>query len=90
MLRITIELLSARTGKREILGVMEIVNKGNHEYGSTRGDYEGQLFRKGPFNGKTRTGNILTRGIVWDYPRKSYPVWRLLAKMLKSMYPEER
>lgn len=88
MIRVTVELLSARTGERTILGVMDICNKGNRPFGDKRGDYEGHLYRKGPFSGKNRYGNVLKRAEVLDFPRKSYPIWRLIHRMLGTMHPE--
>lgn len=88
MLRITVELLSARDHKRYTLGVMDICNVSCRGADSKRGDYEGRLYKKGETT--FRPVREIRRGEVKDYPRLSYPVWRLVLRMLKSMYPEEK
>lgn len=83
MIRVTVELLSARTGKRSVIGMMDICNRGNREFGHVRGDYDGRLYRRGKL--------IVSRvGKVENFPRKSYPIWRLVMRMLAEMFPEER
>lgn len=54
--------------------VAKVCRKGSHESDDPR------HFEKGPF---TRTGEVK------DYPRKSYNVWRLVTRALKSCFPEE-
>jgi len=83
MLRVTVELHSARTGEVETLGVLEICNQGNRDYGSSRGDYHGRLFIKG-----TRT--VMRTAEVFDFPRHSYHVCRLVLRVLRKLYPEEK
>lgn len=92
MLRITVELINANNGKRSILGVLDIWNVSRLGASSKRGDYKGAIYKKGtaapaiPY----RNGKVTREGAVEDYPRLSYPVWRLVLRMLRSMYPEEK
>ena len=81
MIRITVELISARDGHREKLGVMDICNTG--ELHGARGNYRGKVYRKG------RVGSVLREGAVLNWPRNSYNIWRLVARMLLQCFPEE-
>jgi len=49
-----------------------------------RGDYEVHVMRRGNKSKPLRTG------IVEDYPRQSYNIWRLIARALKVTFPEEK
>lgn len=91
MIRVTVELLSAQNGERSVLGVMDIWNDGQST-NPRRGNYRGQIYRKGTKDARvwSRGGTIERTGGVNDYPRLSYPIWRLVIRMLKQMYPEER
>ena len=90
MIKVTIELESAITGKTTKIGQMHIWNRG----GGTAdiGDYGVAVCRRGSFDvpfgqipkATTRTGEVL------NYPRLSYNVWRLIARALLSAFPEER
>lgn len=86
MIRVTVDLISARGRQRDKrLGVMEICNDGSLSDGSgdsRRGNYIGRLFRKGG-------GGVIRTGSVKSFPRRSYPVWRLILRMLRDLYPEE-
>lgn len=90
MIKVTIELQSARTGETTQLGQMHIWNRGDSRDPKT-GNYSVAVCRNGCFNvpfaraprGGTRFGEVL------DYPRLSYNVWRLIARALKSAFPEE-
>lgn len=92
MLRITVELLNANNGERSVLGVMDVWNVSRNGRDSKRGDYKGAIYKKGtavpsiPY----RNGEVVREGAIEDYPRLSYPVWRLVLRMLRSMYPEEK
>ena len=92
MIRVTFELISARDGRRETLGIMDICNVSRTGIDSKRGDYFGSLYKKGtqPPERPVRCGVAIRAGEVYNYPRLSYPVWRLVLKMLKNMYPEEK
>lgn len=86
MIRVTVELLNANAGgARSTLAVMDICNVSgaDHEYGSPLGNYRAVLYRKGT-NKPLRTGHIK------NWPRKSYPVMRLVARLLREIYPEEK
>ncbi len=83
MIIVTIELQSAITNKRSKLGVMHICNDGT---GTTKlGNYFAHVMRKGgAWNKPQRLGK------VYDYPRASYSVWRLVMRALKDAFPEEK
>lgn len=87
MIRVTIELLSARTGRRTTLGVMDISNDGSLSDGSgdsPRGCYNARMYRRGSWSTVQRTGR------VEDWPRRSKTVWQLLHKMLDNIYNGEK
>lgn len=81
MLKITIELISARTGKRSILHEAIIANDATGT--ATRGNYNAILSRKG--------GLTSTRGNVWKstelkhFPRKAKNSWHLLKQILDTV-----
>lgn len=87
MIRITVDLVSARGPQHnKRLGVMEICNDGSLSDGSgdsTRGNYYGRIYRKG---GRS----VIRQGNVENFPRRSYQVWRLILRMLRDCYPEEK
>jgi hypothetical protein len=90
MIKITIEMESAVTRKSWILGRMYIWNRGG-ESDPKRGDYGVAVCRKGDFDapfGRPPASPLRT-GEVLSYPRLSYNVWRLIARALKSAFPEE-
>lgn len=90
MIRVTVELLSARTGKQTTLGIMIICNDGTMSDGtgnSKRGNYIGHVYRKGTL---PKFAHVQRGGHVENFPRRSYTVWRLILRMLRSMYPEEK
>lgn len=82
MIRVTIELHSAQDGSRKVLGVMDITNDGISR-DVNRGHYNGRVYKNG-------TLKPLRVGIVKDYPRLSYNVWRLVLRMLRDCFPEEK
>lgn len=88
MIRVTIELISAQDGRRETLGVMDICNDGTGAH--HRGNYDGVLHRKGVKPGNHPSSINTRRGRVENWPRKSYVIWRLVLRMLRAMYPEEK
>jgi len=91
MIRVTIELESAITGKITKLGQMHIWNRGVGT-DPALGNYGVAVCRKGCFD--VKPGHIppkpLREGDVRDYPRLSYNVWRLVMRSLKSAFPEEK
>jgi hypothetical protein len=83
MLIVTVDLLSALTGKRTNLGTLHIANVGGTR---TRGDYEGRAYQKGyqPAVGMQEQGST-RKGQVKGYGRIAEPVWSLVLSMLESM-----
>lgn len=87
MLVIKIELHSAVTGAVTELGRTYIANVGGtHE----RGEYDVKVCRKNKLDYIAASKNPLRKGHVYDYPRNSYNVWRLVARALLSAFPEEK
>jgi len=95
MILVRIELHSTNTGKVTEIGVMRIGNVGNNPDPSV-GDYEVRVQRrnerplpdvKADFEGWEKP--TTRKGEVKNYPRLSYNVWRLVARALKSAFPEE-
>ena len=74
MIRITAELVSARTGKTTLLGYAEIVNDGQRtrETQGYRGSYTVRLFRRGS---KDR---VWKADRVENFQRRSKTMWDLL------------
>lgn len=88
MIVVRIELHSTRTGKITEIGRMLIDNisrLGNH---SKRGSYRVRILRRGTFKGKTL--HIAREGVLHNFPRLSYTVWRLVFRALKSVLHEEK
>jgi hypothetical protein len=83
MLIVTVELLSALTGKRGKLGQLHIANVGGTR---TRGNYHGKAYRKGvePPLGMQAEG-VIREGRVKGYGRVAEPVWELVSSMLQDM-----
>ncbi len=78
MLLVTVELLSARTGKRTTLAQAEIYNdgKGDHPH---RGNYVAKIYRKGS---KTRVWKATE---IKDFPRLRLNSWDLLYRCLREI-----
>lgn len=86
MIVVTVELHSAITGKKIILGQTIIYNVGGT---STKGDYEVKVGRK------TSIGDLrkiyqqpLRVGQVIGHSRLTANVWTLVAKALNSAFPK--
>lgn len=98
MLKITIELESALTGKTKILGRMYIWNRGlkdSQESKNKQGyfNYSAAICRKGTEEHQRfaqSPQSIFRTGEVLNYPSDAYPVWRLVTKALKSCFSEEK
>lgn len=75
MLLVKVELHSALTGEVKTLAEMRIANDGTSD---------------NPRRGNYNVRNSSRRGRVENFPRKSYVVWRLVLRALRSLYPEER
>lgn len=83
MIRVTVELISARTGVTSEIGCMYLSNEGNST-DPKRGNYVVQVCRRGSRR------DIQRRGRVENFPRKSYSIWRLVVRALLSAFPEEK
>jgi hypothetical protein len=93
MLVVKIELHGAMTGCVREIGRMYIVNDGA-SLDPKRGDYHAAICRRGTTDVPTpinSAGPKPTRtGVVLNYPRTSYNVWRLISRTLRSCFPEEK
>lgn len=103
MLRVTIELLSAVTGRTSKLGTMYIANDGTGSI--DRGNYTAAVQSKpnadaNPprdlYNLEGWSTDAIARhpkaaraGKVSDYARQAYNVWRLVARACLATFPEE-
>lgn len=82
MIRVTVELLSAKTGETTELALMHISNDGTGT--SLRGNYDGVTFRG-------RSHMALSKhvpaqsGHIENFPRQQQHVWHLVARMLATM-----
>ncbi len=96
MILVRIDLISAVDSSRSReLGRMYIANNGERSTLDPKlGDYDVAVCRRGssampqPFD---EDGPKPTRwGMVRDYPRLAYNVWRLIARACVAAFPEER
>jgi hypothetical protein len=87
MIVVKIELHSVITRRTTEIGRMYIWNKGgDHEHG----DYDVRVMNKGKLDGDPRLESDICRsGEVTKYPR-SYNVWRLISRAVRSAFPEEK
>jgi hypothetical protein len=83
MIIVKVELHSARTGKITELGRMHVSNDCTSTDFS-RGNYNVEVFRRGS------TSRVNRRGRVYDFPRHSYSIWRLISRAIRSAFPEEK
>ena|ERR1700761_6088212 len=97
MIKVTIELESAITGKTTVLGQMHINNKGSVHAKETnnkagRYNYGVAVSRKGDYSERFGTAPTtpLRTGEVRNYPSARYNVWRLVSRAIRSAFPEER
>lgn len=95
MIVVRIELHSAVTGRVKEIGRMYIGLDQVHQDGK-RGDYDVKVLRRRdqligalPLLRDWNVAKVMRGGRVENYPRKSYNVWRLVARALKSAFPEE-
>mgnify|MGYP001597954869 CR=1 FL=1 len=91
MIRVTIELVSAISGRTSEIGRMYITNDGTGD--SDVGDYDVGVCRRGTTAIPAECGGIATSargGRVLSYPRRAYNVWRLISRAVMSAFPEER
>ena len=82
MIRVTIELVSAITGKTSNIGRMLIINDGTGS--RLRGNYKVLVLKRG--------SDVVTQrsGRVENFPRLSYNVWRLVSRALRGAFSEEK
>lgn len=85
MIVVKLELHSAITGEVSEIGRTVIYNTGEHT-DPTLGNYGVAVCRRGSTNWKKPQRS----GTVSNYPRLSYNVWRLVARALRSAFPEEK
>jgi len=91
LIRVTVELISANDGRRETLGVMDICNDGMGN--QMRRHYDGFLYKKGKVDPKSLffagEDKAHRKGRVEDWPAESYVIWRLVLRMLISMFKDQ-
>lgn len=88
MIIVRIELHSARTRKVTQIGEMWIDNISRTGNDSKRGNYRVRLLRRGTAAGYGP--KVQREGQVYDFPRLSYNIWRLVFRALKSVLTEEK
>lgn len=82
MIRVTVELLSGRTGQTTTLAQMLIINDGTGT--RQRGNYNVEVLRgRGAAQLARRT--VQRRGRVVQYPRLRHHVWHLVALALHRL-----
>lgn len=98
MLKVTIELISAVTGRTTEIGRMYLANDGKaSRHDPQRGDYNVAVCRRGTTtvprelwdHDEPHTSNAARSGRVENYPRLKHNVWRLIARALHVAFPEE-
>jgi hypothetical protein len=77
MIVVTVELRSARTGKKTLLGVATITNDG--EGTETQGDYVAVFSRRHD------PASIWKVGMAHKFPRKRLLMWDLLYRCLREV-----
>lgn len=83
MLRVTVELWPhGRADKKKTLAVMDIYNDGTGT--DTRGNYKYRVYRR-PVIGRPLS-KPSREGAVTNYPRKAYPVWELVRRVLNGAW----
>lgn len=83
MIRITVELLSARDGHVETLGQAIIYNDATGT--PEDGNYVAKLSRRGGFKPKAEKLGIWRMAAVKGFPRKRFNVWYLLREALDAL-----
>lgn len=85
MIRVTVELLSAVTGHRTTLAMMDIANDGEATLTNPRvGSYNGATYRGRDLATLEKRSTMKT-GEVQNWRRLDFHVWNLVARMLESM-----
>ena len=96
MIIVRIELHSARTGEISEIGRMYICNDGTGTQG--RRNYDAYVCRRGQLvmpreafaTGNTDAPRAQRTGRVNSFPSKSYNVWRLISRAVRSCFQEEK
>lgn len=83
MIIVSVQLLSAITGKTTELARMEICNDGQHP-NPKRGNYTVRTLR-GRDTATLNKRSTQREGSVADYPRLAVHVWNLVARALAAM-----
>lgn len=90
MLVLTLELHSARTGKKTVLGRAIIDNVATTTDGRLA-DYDVRVGRKTDALDLVKVfQRPLRKGRVFNHPRLSQNVWRLVLKSLAAAFPEQK
>ena len=90
MIVVTVELQSAKTGQKTVLGRAIIHNVATTPDGRLA-DYEVRVGRKTDSFDLVKVFNRpIRRGQVLSHPRLSQIVWRLVLKALASAFPEQK
>jgi hypothetical protein len=82
MIVVKIELHSAQTGEITEIGRMHLSNTGGLK-GDKRGSYTIEVFKRGS------NKHVQRHGLVTNFPKKSYSIWRLVLRALRNTFPEE-
>ena len=96
MIVVKIELWSARTRTKKLIGMTVISNDGTLLH-AKRGNYDVAVANRASLRGEHETltaakavENPVRRGRVEDFPKESYNIWRLVIRALRSAFPEEK
>lgn len=89
MIVVEIQLWSALTGERKVIGRTAIDNVGVNEDGK-RADYRVRVGRRDKLEMHEVLGSPIREGRVKNFPRVSYNVWRLVIRALLATFREER
>ena len=88
MIVVRVEYHRAGSGQVETIGTAIISNDGTGT--AQRGNYDVRVGRRRSVSLVDTHTHPVRRGRVLDFPRRSYPVWRLIARALRAAFPEEK
>ena len=83
MLVVTIDLHSARTGKKKNLGTIIIANDGTGT--DTKGNYWGRAYRAGMNLSEWSRKRPIRQTEVKGHPRMKFAVWHLVTEVLINL-----
>lgn len=87
MLRVIIEIWPRGSYEhKRTLAVMDIANDGSGS--EARGNYVYRVYKRGTADGFPSRMPISRSGRITNYPRKSYPVWVLLKRILADAFKQ--